>query len=130
MGSGVSLQCPLCGYSDMIMIGIDMHHSTFENCLESCSPAVRTKVRQIVKNQVHDYTFEYCCYSCQSCGEIMDKPYLSIRYDDNQTYETAFRCRTCRSRRLVPVEEDDLTGLPCPHCKEGSLTEDGLLLWD
>ena len=130
MGSGVSLNCRSCGYRRMVTFGIGMSHFSFENCLESCSAAVRKKVRELVKNKVHDYTFEYRCYCCQSCGEIMDKPYLYMRYDDDQTYETGFRCTNCRSRRLIPVEEELLSGFPCPNCKDGTLTEDGMMLWD
>ncbi|WP_041581642.1 hypothetical protein [Salisediminibacterium selenitireducens] len=114
----------------MVMSGIGMSHYSFENCLESCVPAVRKKIRKIVKHKVHDYTFEFRCYSCQSCGEIMDKPYLYIQYDDDQTYETRFRCTKCRSRRLLPIEEEVLSALPCPSCKEITLTEVGMMLWD
>ncbi|WP_041581637.1 hypothetical protein [Salisediminibacterium selenitireducens] len=60
----------------------------------------------------------------------MSKPYMYIRYDDDQTYETSFRFSRCRSRRLVPVEEDALLDLPCPNCKEKELEETGIMMWD
>ncbi|AOM84462.1 hypothetical protein [Salisediminibacterium beveridgei] len=114
----------------MITTGIGMHHYHFENCLESCTPAARKKIRQLVKNQVHDYLFEYRSYACEACDEIMDKPYMYIKYDDNKVYETAFRCQNCRSRRLSIVEEADLPGRACPNCKEGTLSEELFMMWD
>jgi phage FluMu protein Com len=90
----------------------------------------RAIIKDILNNHmICDTEYEHDLFHCEKCGKLYERFYVRIEYDDNEVYESVFKCKQCQTI-LRRVPEEDHRSLECPSCKQATLTTNEYLDWD
>ena len=81
------------------------------------------------KHKVHESNFEHRINLCEQCGESRNSFWVRIIYDDDQIYETEFKCDRCH-KTMVNISDQIKGSKTCPCCGSENLSCAEVLLWD
>lgn len=121
------------------MLGVGMMYSSLEAVEDAISSGERKKVMAVLRHHAVQATdYYHALYVCDGCHGLYKRFYVKIEYDNNQTYETVFKCPRCdvilRDTNLTCEKEGaDFPNLllwPCPKCGKTNLRVDEFMLWD
>ena len=108
-----------------------MRYYSLEAVINKIHHKRRPKVLSILNDhEVHETEYEHRIFVCPKCGNLRDAFWAKIVYDDDEVYETEFKCKGC-NRIMKPVREPImLKGKRCPTCGEMGLHVQEDMLWD
>ena len=130
MGSGTGIECMNCHYLFDARTGVGMMYSRLSNVLDQIHYTRRPIIESILNNHdVQDTEYEHRVYRCSKCGRFGERFYIKIVYDQDQVYETQFKCSKCNGP-LDDVSNEDLTKYPCPKCNQKTFILVSMLNWD
>jgi hypothetical protein len=130
MGHGITITCQFCSYSHEFTLGVGMEYSSLEKVIDIIPRSKRPDVQKIMDNHNIKQTQKaHELFQCQICNRLYDIFYVKIIYDNDQVYETDYRCYRCGGP-LVLRNENDLSKLPCPRCGGEGLSASETMLWD
>lgn len=130
LGTGISVSCKKCNYTNQFLLGVGFYHSCFEKCIDCLHPKTRTKLLEhINEEKIIDYEFQHKLFRCIKCSKLYSRPYMKVWFGTNDcSIETNINC-SCKGKG-VEVGELDINDIPCPECNHNSLTETEHILWD
>ena len=152
MGTGVTISCKNCDYSDGFSVGIGMLYGSLRILLDfslkgSLNHIKRKELIDLLdnhnadENNCGDTNFGHEILRCDKCNNLVERFHVKMLYDGDKVYETLYRCSKCRNKLTLfddyyidfrLSECPDLT-IPCPKCGETALffdSDTGSLCWD
>jgi len=131
MGAGYTvISCSSCGFGNGFYVGVGKSCKTLEDAISKVHPRRRSKILDLLdQHTVHEADFEHRIYLCEQCGEGRNVFWVKIIYDDDQIYETEYRCDRCH-KTMVNISEQIKESKTCPYCGSDNLRCVEGLLWD
>ena len=131
MGGGYTVfSCSSCGFGNGFYVGVGKSCKTLKDVIGKIHPKRRSKIIDILENHsVHESNLERRIYLCERCGESRNSFWVRIVYDDDQIYETQFKCDRCHMT-MVNIGEQIRKTKVCPCCRSDNLNCIDGLLWD
>ena len=134
MGHGVIISCQICGYSREFQLGVGMMSGSMKNVIDFFPKILPRSKKSEVQNILQKHTvkqtdFSHELFQCRECNRFYDKFWVKIIYDNDQVYETDYRCNKCEGH-LILISQDELPQTPCPKCGREGLSASENLLWD
>ena len=131
MGAGYTVfSCSSCGFGNGFYVGVGKSYKTLKDAIGKVHPKRRSMILELLdKHTVHDSDFEHRIYLCEQCGESRNSFWVRIVYDDDQNYETEFRCNRC-NKDMVNISDQIHHTKTCPCCGSDNLSCAEGLLWD
>ena len=131
MGAGYTVySCSSCGFGSGFYVGLSNSINTLKDVLVKVHPKRRSKILELLdKHTVHEADFEHRIYLCEQCGEVRNPFWVKIVYDDNQIYETQFKCVRCH-KTMLNITDQIKKNKACPCCGSDNLRYAEDLLWD
>ena len=131
MGFGYALRCSNCLHQLDLLLGVGRRYFSLENVVDQLHPTRRARVLDILKNHKVGKTYYWMAiYQCEKCRRLYNRLYSRIEFDDDQVYETIYKCPKCRLPLKEVKDDFDLTKAPCPSCGELCLEPWGHINWD
>jgi len=137
MGRAFGVLCLNCDYSKESLLGVGGLYFSLENVISNLHHTKRKAINDILNNHdVVEVPFgvnpEYSAkiYRCSKCEGLSSRFYVKIEYDDNQIYETTFKCTKCRTVLEMLDENENLENYSCPNCKMPMLGISSFICWD
>lgn len=131
MGTGITVECSRCSFSETFMLGVGMLYWSMDYVIDRIHNKRRGLIREILRNyKVNESEYEHRLYQCKRCNRLYERFYIRLRYDYCKLYETEFKCPKCKVP-LEAVDDDKKIGnIPCAHCGHKSLKVTGIICWD
>ena len=131
MGAGYTVfSCSSCGFGKGFYVGVGKSCKSLKGALGKVHPRRRSKIIDILEShKVHESYFEHRIYLCEGCGESRNPLWLRIIYDDDQVYETEFRCDRCQ-KTMLNISDQVKQTKTCPCCGSDNLSCAEDMLWD
>lgn len=131
MGTGYTVvSCSSCGFGNGFYVGLGKSHKTLEDVIAKVHPKRRSKIIELLeKHTVRETDFEHRIYLCEQCGESRNSLWVKILYDNDQIYETQFKCDRC-NKAMVNISGQIKESKACPCCGSDNLSYAEGLLWD
>jgi predicted nucleic-acid-binding Zn-ribbon protein len=152
MGTGVTISCKNCDYSDGFSVGIGMLYGSLRILLDfslkgSLNHIKRKELIDLLdnhnadENNCGDTNFGHEILRCDKCNNLVERFHVKMLYDGDKVYETIYKCPKCKNKLDVfndysldfdTSESLDLP-IPCPKCGENELFFDtyaGIVCWD
>jgi DNA-directed RNA polymerase subunit RPC12/RpoP len=114
------------------MTGVGMDYGSLMDVIDIIkNKSVKVQISEILKyHKVNEENFTHNIYICNKCGNLYERFFVKLNYDDNQIFETVFSCYKCRKPLFLVENEEVLEKMPCPKCKNKALHIDTSILWD
>jgi hypothetical protein len=130
MGHGITISCQFCSYSREFTLGVGMEYFSLKNVMNILPQSKRLDVKKILDyHRIKETDYSHELFQCRDCNRLYDKFHVKIIYDDDQFYETDYRCNKCDGP-LILKSENDLPQMPCPKCGGEGLNSELSLMWD
>jgi DNA-directed RNA polymerase subunit RPC12/RpoP len=131
MGAGYTVySCSSCGFGNGFYVGVGRSYKTLQDVIAKVHPKRRSTILEILdKHKIHEADFEHRIYLCEQCGDPRNVFWVRIVYDDDQIYETQFKCVRCH-KTMVNLSDQIQQTKSCPLCGSGNLSCVEGLLWE
>ncbi|SDJ37092.1 hypothetical protein [Salimicrobium halophilum] len=131
MGMISRVWCGECGYSEHFRSGIGMRHGSLDRCISEFPYWERQKLESLREEKaLSDYHFSFVLAQCQTCLNLMDKPFIEFQFQNGSREHSGMCCTYCESESVRLIHEDRLDAARCPYCKEKSLEQQLEGMWD
>ena len=137
MGLGYVLACDRCNCSFEGRTGKGMMYYDLNKLIPMIHYTRRKRLQEILDNhQVNHTDFDHRVYRCTKCLRLGTRFYVNVEYDNNQTFETVFKCSKCKhhledvSTLFNHLDFKEKIPFKCPNCLDFSLGVTDLIMWD
>jgi hypothetical protein len=131
MGSEITVECTNCHSAKSFTLGVGFLYSSLRSVMNVIHYKRRPLISEILDNHdVHATDYEHRIYRCPKCNRLYERFYVKILYDQNDVYETIFRCGKCRITLEQVKDEMEASSYPCAFCGQKALLVKEDLLWD
>ena len=130
MGTGVTIECTKCHFTETYELGVGMAYYSLLAVKGLVSPARRQPVKKLLKRKdLRNVEYEHKLFECPKCRTLAKRFDFRIEYGDKKIYAPSFRCGRCR--RVLISAREPLTEHTCPQCGFRPIKVwKNVLLWD
>lgn len=123
------MECSSCDYKDEFLVGVVRIRPSYPTVLEWIGLRKRNwLLKELGGQEPVGIENSRVIYHCDTCFKLKSEEYLKVYLPSGEGIEVAYNCK-CR-KPMKMINEEKLHKVNCPKCKQNTLKQAGMMLWD
>lgn len=123
MGLGIEIYCNKCSFAVTDSLTIGVSFGCFADIFTILHKRRQREITTILRTHtIQDFDYSLELLICGSCSKIHERFFVKMRYQQNNTYETTYKCPKCKQKLRLLSDTQNINKMLCPQCCNKSLS--------
>lgn len=120
MGTVYTATCNTCNYQNDFCLGFGRRSIDLVSSMSVLSVEEQNQIQEMINSKtIKDFNIENNLTECSNCNELREKTIITIIKQNGTSITYGTQCPSCTNDLRI---HDNINQVPCPSCKQSTLT--------